>query len=140
MAVSSKLTNEQYAQNFADINPALTEDAARDEANRCLFCYDAPCTKACPTHIDVASFIKKIATKNLKGSARVILESNILGYSCARVCPVEVLCEGACVYNEKKESPISIALLQRHSTDYVFDKGFIQHYLNPVNPMGKRLQ
>lgn len=139
MAESSKLTNEQYAQNFADINPALTEDAARDEANRCLFCYDAPCTKACPTHIDVASFIKKIATKNLKGSARVILESNILGYSCARVCPVEVLCEGACVYNKKKERPISIALLQRHSTDYVFNKGIHTTLFEPGKSNGKKV-
>jgi dihydropyrimidine dehydrogenase (NAD+) subunit PreT len=104
---------------FADIAPALTPDYALLEANKCLFCHDAPCTIACPTHIDVPAFIKKIATGNLRGSARVILEANPFGHSCARACPVEVLCEGACVLNDRDEQPIKIALLQRHATDYV---------------------
>jgi glutamate synthase (NADPH/NADH) small chain len=116
------LSDEQLASNFADLAPPLTNDAALLEANKCLFCYDAPCTIACPTHIDVPAFIKKIATGNLRGSARVILEANPFGHSCARACPVEVLCEGACVLNERDEQPIKIALLQRHATDYVLEK------------------
>ena len=110
------------AEKFADLAPPLTPDYALLEANKCLFCYDAPCTIACPTHIDVAAFIKKIATGNLRGSARVILEANPFGHSCARACPVEVLCEGACVLNDRDEQPIKIALLQRHATDYVLER------------------
>jgi len=109
-------------KNFADIAPPLTPDYALLEANKCLFCHDAPCTIACPTHIDVPAFIKKIATGNLRGSARVILEPNPFGHSCARACPVEVLCEGACVLNDRDEQPIKIALLQRHATDYVLER------------------
>jgi glutamate synthase (NADPH/NADH) small chain len=112
------LSDEQLQRNFADIAPALTPDYALLEANKCLFCHDAPCTIACPTHIDVPAFIKKIATGNLRGSARVILEANPFGHSCARACPVEVLCEGACVLNDRDEQPIKIALLQRHATDH----------------------
>lgn len=108
--------------NFADIAPPLTPDSALLEANTCLFCHDAPCTIACPTHIDVPAFIKKIATGNLRGSARVILEANPFGHSCARACPVEVLCEGACVLNDRDEQPIRIALLQRHATDHVLER------------------
>ena len=108
--------------DFADIAPPLTPDYALLEAHKCLFCHDAPCTIACPTHIDVPAFIKKIATGNLRGSARVILEPNPFGHSCARACPVEVLCEGACVLNERDEQPIKIALLQRHATDYVLER------------------
>lgn len=107
---------------FAEIAPPLTRDAALAEANRCLYCFDAPCTKACPTHIDVPAFIKKIATGNLKGSARVILDANPMGHSCARACPVEVLCEGDCVLNERDIKPINIALLQRVATDYAIEK------------------
>ena len=103
---------------FAEIAPPLTRDAALAEAHRCLYCYDAPCTQACPTHIDVPAFIKKIASGNLTGSARTILDANPMGHSCARACPVEVLCEGACVMNDRDEKPINIALLQRHATDY----------------------
>jgi dihydropyrimidine dehydrogenase (NAD+) subunit PreT len=116
------LTDEQLERNFADIAPPLTPDYALLEANKCLFCHDAPCTIACPTHIDVPAFIKKIATGNLRGSARVILEANPFGHSCARACPVEVLCEGACVLNDRDEQPIKIALLQRHATDYVLER------------------
>ena len=112
------LPPEQLERNFAEIAPPLTRDAAMLEANKCLFCYDAPCTIACPTHIDVPSFIKKIASENLRGSARVILDANPMGHSCARACPVEVLCEGACVLNDRDEEPIKIALLQRHATDW----------------------
>jgi len=119
VSAPNPLTDEQLAANFADIAPPLTNDAALLEANKCLFCHDAPCTIACPTHIDVPAFIKKIASGNLRGSARVILDVNPFGHSCARACPVEVLCEGACVLNDRDEQPIKIALLQRHATDYV---------------------
>ena len=112
------LAPEQLEKNFAEIAPPLTPDAALLEANKCLYCYDAPCTLACPTHIDVPAFIKKIASDNMKGAARVILDANPMGHSCARACPVEVLCEGACVLNDRDEEPIKIALLQRHATDW----------------------
>lgn len=92
------------------------------EANRCLNCYDAPCTTACPTHIDVPSFIGKIATGNLRGSARVILDANPLGASCARVCPTDQLCEGACVYHDAGDSPIRIGDLQRYAVDYAMQR------------------
>lgn len=115
---SNRLTKEQYEENFSDIHPPFeTQDAALVEANRCLFCYDAPCTKSCPTSIDVPKFIKQITTDNIKGSAHTIFSSNIMGAGCSRVCPVEKLCEGACVFNLMDEAPIPIAKLQRYSTE-----------------------
>lgn len=131
------LPDEELAANFADIAPPLTSDAALLEANKCLYCHDAPCTIACPTHIDVPAFIKKIATGNLRGSARVILDANPFGHSCARACPVEVLCEGACVLNDRDEQPIKIALLQRHATDYVLERKL--KLFEPGVPTGKRV-
>jgi dihydropyrimidine dehydrogenase (NAD+) subunit PreT len=116
--INNRLSQEQYAENFSDIHPPFeTKDAALVEANRCLFCYDAPCMKSCPTGIDVPKFIKQIATENIKGSAHTIFTSNIMGAGCSKVCPVEKLCEGACVYNFMEEAPISIAKLQRYSTE-----------------------
>src|SRR5918992_5141831 len=120
---TTPLPQEQIERNFREIAPPLTDAEALFEANRCVYCFDAPCTHACPTHIDVPSFIKKIASGNMRGSARVILDANPMGHSCARACPVEVLCEGACVLNERDEEPIKIALLQRYATDYVLDRG-----------------
>ncbi len=118
MIQPNRLSPEQYAENFSDIHPPFeTKDAALVEANRCLFCYDAPCMKSCPTGIDVPKFIKQIATENIKGSAHTIFVSNIMGAGCSKVCPVEKLCEGACVYNFMEEEPISIAKLQRYSTE-----------------------
>lgn len=131
------LSDEELARNFADITPPLTADAALREANSCLFCYDAPCTAACPTHIDVPAFIRKIATGNLRGAARVILEANPFGHSCARACPVEVLCEGACVLLARDEQPIRIGLLQRHATDYVLEHEVRLFEPGPAN--GKRV-
>lgn len=98
--------------------PPLTGPEAVSEANRCLYCFDAPCMHACPTHIDIPTFIRKIATGNLRGSGLTILDSNILGRTCARVCPVEELCEGACVLNSA-DRPIEIGRLQRHATDWL---------------------
>ncbi len=118
MITNHRLTEQEYAQNFSDIHPPFeTRDAALVDANRCLFCYDAPCTKSCPTGIDVPKFIKQIVSDNLKGSAHTILLSNIMGGGCSRVCPVEKLCEGACVYNLMEEEAIPIARLQRYSTE-----------------------
>lgn len=115
--VNNRLTNEQYEENFSDIRPPFeNKTAAVVEANRCLFCYDAPCTKSCPTSINIPKFIKQITTDNVKGSAHTILVSNIMGAGCSKVCPVEKLCEGACVYNLLEEEPIQIARLQQYST------------------------
>ena len=119
----SPLDITQIEHNFSEINPALTPAEAMHEANRCLYCYDAPCITACPTGIDVPSFIKKIATGNLHGSARVIFDANPIGASCARVCPVEVLCEGACVEKTLLQKPIEIGRLQRYATDYAMQSG-----------------
>jgi len=104
-------------QQFPELHPAFDESSAVTEANRCLYCFDAPCAGACPTHIDVPRFIKKISSGNLRGAARTILDANILGLSCSRVCPVEVLCEGACVINQQNRKPIEIGRLQRHALE-----------------------
>ena len=117
------LTIEQIEQNFSDLHPAHTPAEALHEANRCLYCYDAPCMHACPTHIDIPGFIKKIASGNLTGSARVIFDANPIGATCARVCPVEVLCEGACVEKTLLQKPIEIGRLQRYATDHVLTNG-----------------
>jgi len=104
-------------ERFPELHPPLDSQSALAEANRCLFCFDAPCTAACPTHIDVPRFIKKIASGNLRGSALTILDANILGLSCSRVCPVDVLCEGSCVLNQYNQKPIEIGRLQRFAMD-----------------------
>src|SRR5262245_37604318 len=115
---ANRLPAEQYEQNFSDIHPPFeNKEAALVEANRCLFCYDAPCTKSCPTGINVPKFIKQIASDNVKGSAHTIFVSNIMGAGCSKVCPVEKLCEGSCVFNLLHEPPIPIAKLQRYSTE-----------------------
>ncbi len=132
-----RISDEQFSKSFAEIHPPLSPNAAVVEASRCLFCFDAPCTIACPTHIDVPKFIKKIATGNLSGSARTILEANIMGASCAKVCPVEVLCEGACVMNHHNEKPIEIGLLQRYAMDWAHDRQFSPFVAGPPN--GKKV-
>lgn len=132
-----KLSPQQYEQNFAEISPRMTPRQAAIEAARCLYCFDAPCTIACPTHIDVPAFIKKLSTGNLLGSAREILSANILGHSCGRVCPTEVLCEGACVMHEKGEQPIEIGRLQRYAVDYVLENKI--QLFHPAAPTGKRV-
>jgi dihydropyrimidine dehydrogenase (NAD+) subunit PreT len=115
--------NPELVARFPEIHPPLDRVAAITEANRCLYCFDAPCTAACPTHIDVPRFIKKIAQGNLRGSALTILDANILGASCSRVCPVDVLCEGACVFHRYNKQPIEIGRLQRHAMDEFWRDG-----------------
>ena len=109
---------------FADFKPPYDKGQAEAEAHRCLYCEDAPCIDACPTGIDIPTFIRKIGTENVRGSAKTIFDSNILGMSCARVCPVEVLCVGACVYNRMDRPPIQIGKLQRYATDRAFEAGW----------------
>ncbi|MFL6437920.1 MAG: NAD(P)-dependent oxidoreductase [Terriglobales bacterium] len=123
MHTGPKLTSEQLEENFADINPPLTPSLALEAASRCLFCYDAPCIKACPTEINIPQFIRQLLTQNLVGSARTILSANVLGHSCGRVCPTSVLCEGACVLNAEGKRPVEIGRLQRHAVDHVLDRG-----------------
>jgi glutamate synthase (NADPH/NADH) small chain len=121
MPLSPRLSADQLATNLADIAPRFTEQQALVESSRCLFCFDAPCITACPTGIDIPAFIKKIMTGNVTGAARTILTANILGASCARVCPTEVLCEGACVMLDRDSDPIKIGRLQRYATDHVYE-------------------
>ncbi len=119
---TGRLSPEEISHNFCDMHPPLSRPEALIEADRCYFCYDAPCTTACPTGIDIPAFIQKIRSDNLKGSAYTILKENIMGGMCARVCPTEVLCEEACVRNVHEDKPVSIGLLQRYATDPVFEK------------------
>jgi glutamate synthase (NADPH/NADH) small chain len=118
-----RLPAAAYDENFADLQPPLARQEAVVEAARCYFCYDAPCVQACPTGIDIPSFIRKIQTGNLKGSALDILEANIMGGTCARVCPTEVLCEEACVRTVQEGKPVRIGRLQRYATDALFATG-----------------
>lgn len=117
---AARLNLADYAVNFGDAHPPLTRAQALIEAERCYYCHDAPCATACPTGIDIPSFIHRIAQGNERGAARAILEANPLGGMCARVCPTEVLCEEACVRNANEDKPVEIGALQRHATDAYF--------------------
>ena len=117
----NRLSREEIARNFSELHPPLSRSEALIEADRCYFCFDAPCTTACPTGIDIPLFIQKIRSGNLRGSAHTILAENIMGGMCARVCPTEVLCEEACVRNTHEDKPVEIGLLQRYATDPVLD-------------------
>ncbi|RZJ13340.1 MAG: NAD(P)-dependent oxidoreductase [Acidovorax sp.] len=127
---AARLNLADYATNFGDAHPPLTRPQALIEAERCYYCYDAPCATACPTGIDIPSFVHRIAQDNNRGAARAILEANPLGGMCARVCPTEVLCEQACVRNTNEDKPVEIGSLQRYATDAFF--------ANPGAPMFQR--
>ncbi len=113
---------DELRERFTELAPPMSKNEARVEANRCLYCFDAPCIKACPTHIDVPTFIRKISTDNVTGAGVTILSANLMGATCARVCPVEELCEGACVLNEENRKPIEIGRLQRYATDHIYGR------------------
>ncbi len=125
--------------SLPDHKPTYTPGQAVAEANRCLYCHDAPCVVACPTGIDIPGFIRKIATGNLRGSARAILSANILGYSCARVCPVEVLCAGACVHQHQGQETIAIGRLQRYAVEAAFERGDAATLLRRKPANGKKV-
>jgi glutamate synthase (NADPH/NADH) small chain len=135
---AGRLSAAEYQRNFADAHPPLTPVQALLEAERCYYCYDAPCTTACPTGIDIPAFIARIAQGNLRGAARTILEENVLGGMCARVCPTEVLCEQACVRHTQEDKPVEIGLLQRHATDAHFAKPGAPLFSRGA-PTGKRV-
>ena len=118
---SARLAQSEYDTNFGDMTPTLSRQDAIVESSRCYFCYDAPCVEACPTSIDIPSFIRKIQTGNLEGSATTILESNILGGTCARVCPTEILCEEVCVRQTGEGKPVKIGQLQQHAVEWLLD-------------------
>jgi glutamate synthase (NADPH/NADH) small chain len=134
---SGRLAPDVLAENFSDIHPPLDRFEARVAAERCLFCYDAPCVKACPTSIDIPLFVRQIATGNPIGAAKTILSSNIMGGMCARVCPTETLCEEVCVREISEGKPIEIGLLQRYATDTLFAAG--KQVFRRGAPTGKRI-
>jgi glutamate synthase (NADPH/NADH) small chain len=117
-----RLGADELERNFADIHVPLDRKRALIEASRCYFCYDAPCLQACPTGIDIPGFIRKIATDNVKGAAITILSENVMGGACARVCPVEILCEATCVREAQESKPVQIGALQRYATDWLFEQ------------------
>ncbi|MCG7311958.1 NAD(P)-dependent oxidoreductase [Priestia flexa] len=136
MKSSAQPMLQAIVENFSEVEKGLPNQEAIEEANRCLYCYDAPCIQACPTGIDIPTFIKKIASGNLKGSAQTIMTSNPVGASCARVCPTEELCEGACVLNHSTK-PIMIGDLQRYATDWAIQNE--QVLFTKGKPNGKRV-
>ena len=135
---AGRLSQEAYADNFSDLHPLLEPHEAMVEADRCYFCYDAPCTQACPTSIDIPQFIRQISTGNPTGSAKTIFEQNILGGMCARVCPTETLCEQVCVREVAEGKPVKIGELQRYATDHYMET----HASTPftrAEPTGKKV-
>ena len=137
MIPKTSLTEAELTANFADLHPALSRDEAVAAAARCLYCYDAPCTRACPTGIDVPAFIRQILHDNPLGAAETILDENIFGGSCARACPTEVLCEGACVDRTLLKEPVEIGRLQRYATDAAADAN--ARFFEPGPDSGKRV-
>ncbi len=130
------LTLDHLRDRFSETHPPLSRREATVEAERCLYCFDAPCIRACPTGIDVPTFIRKIATGNVTGAATTILESNLMGHTCGRVCPVDELCVGACVLGAEHR-PIAIGRLQRYATDHLFAAGGTP--FEPAPDSGKRV-
>jgi len=135
---AGRLGPADYARNFDEPHPPLNRVQALIEADRCYYCHDAPCIRACPTGIDVPTFIQRIAQDNIRGAAKAILEENVFGGMCARVCPTEVLCEQACVRNTNEDKPVEIGLLQRFATDQYFAKPGAPLFTRAA-PSGKRL-
>ncbi|MEX0364918.1 MAG: NAD(P)-dependent oxidoreductase [Ruegeria sp.] len=133
--VSGRLSSDEIAQNFSDLHPAYEPHEAAVAADRCYFCYDAPCQVACPTDIDIPMFIRQIQAGNPEGAAQTILNQNILGGMCARVCPTETLCEEACVRETAEGKPVEIGRLQRYATDTVMAAGI--HPFERSAPTGK---
>jgi len=131
------LTVAEYEQNFAQIKPDMTATMAYNESARCLFCYDAPCQQACPTGIDIALFIKQIHTDNLQGSARTIYNSNYFANICGKVCPTEVLCEGACVHNHSQNKPIEIGRLQSYASQHAISENIALYAVPKEKNKGK---
>lgn len=134
---AARLDAGVLAANFGDVAPPLSRQQALIEASRCHFCYDAPCIQACPTSIDIPGFIRGISTDNLGGAAHKILDANIFGGQCARVCPTEILCEGECVRNGPEDKPVAIGALQRYATDWVYDS--LQTLFTRAADTGKRI-
>jgi glutamate synthase (NADPH/NADH) small chain len=119
---AGRLRPDEIAANFEDIKPPLDRKKALIESSRCYFCHDAPCIEACPTSIDIPNFIRMINTGNVRGAAEKILEANILGGMCARVCPTEILCEDKCVRNTSEDKPVTIGMLQRYAVDHLMQQ------------------
>lgn len=132
-ADGGQLSREAIDANFSDLHEPLSALQAKAEADRCLYCYDAPCITACPTSIDIPTFIHQIRTDNVEGSAKTILSQNIMGGTCARACPTEVLCEQACVLNASEEEPVEIGALQRHAVDHLMEKGGVHPFERATN-------
>lgn len=132
----TELSLDQLQDSFTETYPRYTKNEATVEAERCLYCFDAPCIKACPTSIDIPTFIRQIANDNLTGAGTTILESNLMGHTCGRVCPVDELCVGACVLGSEHR-PIAIGRLQRYATDHIF-ANHIQPF-EAAPPSGKRV-
>ncbi|REJ81915.1 MAG: NAD(P)-dependent oxidoreductase [Bacteroidetes bacterium] len=130
-------SEKEFAENFKQIKPLMNETEAYYESSRCLFCYDAPCVTACPTGIDIPLFIRQINTNNAIGAAKTIYDSNTFGYACGKVCPTEVLCEGACVYNHQDVKPIEIGRLQSFATGKAIHSG--KKFYKPAKPNGKKV-
>jgi dihydropyrimidine dehydrogenase (NAD+) subunit PreT len=126
-------TEAEFEQNFAQLKPLMNATEAYYESSRCLFCYDAPCVNACPTGIDIPLFIRQINAGNLDGAAKTIYDSNYFGHACGKVCPTEVLCEGACVYNHQDVKPLEIGRLQAHATSSVIASNKKLYQLAPEN-------
>jgi dihydropyrimidine dehydrogenase (NAD+) subunit PreT len=135
---ANRLSSADYVDNFSDIHPPLTPHEALVEADRCYFCYDAPCMTACPTSIDIPMFIRKIQAGNPVGSAKTIFEQNIMGGMCARVCPTETLCEEVCVRETAEGKPVKIGLLQRYATDTFMEREQ-PHPFTRAAPTGKKI-
>jgi dihydropyrimidine dehydrogenase (NAD+) subunit PreT len=133
-----RLAPEEYSTNFSDLHPPLDRHEAFVEADRCYFCYDAPCMNACPTSIDIPLFIRQIAADNPTGAAKTILKSNIMGGMCARVCPTETLCEEVCVREVAEGKPVKIGQLQRYATDHLMETAST-HPFTRAEPTGKRV-